>query len=346
MFGLPILDVVIGLSVVFFLFSLLVSAVREAVESVLKARAVHLERGIRELLDDPDGTGRVQQLYSHPLLFSLYQGTFQAKLKRFRGTGLPTYIPSAQFASALIDLVLRGPLEEQGTAAGDVPFTIEALRSKAAAIKSVRVRRALLNAIDQADGDLTKVRLNLESWFNGTMDRVSGWYKRSTQYWLFGIGFVAAVALNINAFTIAEYLGQNPAVRERLVAHAQQIAEAGTPAPAAEDEASVEQKLAAARAQLDRFQTEMASVSIPIGWDRQPAAPACRPASLAGGLLTQDCSARYLWRFRELAGLLLTAVAATLGALFWFDLINKVSVIRSTVKPREKSQDEGSEDRR
>ena len=35
-----------------------------------------------------------------------------------------------------------------------------------------------------------------------------------------------------------------------------------------------------------------------------------------------------------------------IGAPFWFDLLNKVMVIRSTVKPREKSQEEGSEDRR
>ena len=35
-----------------------------------------------------------------------------------------------------------------------------------------------------------------------------------------------------------------------------------------------------------------------------------------------------------------------LGAPFWFDLLNKVMVIRSTVKPHEKSPEESSEDRR
>lgn len=44
-------------------------------------------------------------------------------------------------------------------------------------------------------------------------------------------------------------------------------------------------------------------------------------------------------------GLLITALAATMGAPFWFDLLNKVMVIRSTVKPHEKSQEEASEDR-
>jgi hypothetical protein len=46
-----------------------------------------------------------------------------------------------------------------------------------------------------------------------------------------------------------------------------------------------------------------------------------------------------------LLGWLLTAGAISLGAPFWFDLLNKFMVIRSTVKPHEKSLEEGSEDR-
>jgi len=49
---------------------------------------------------------------------------------------------------------------------------------------------------------------------------------------------------------------------------------------------------------------------------------------------------------KHLLGWLLTAGAISLGAPFWFDLLNKFMVIRSTVKPFEKSQPEGSEDRR
>src|SRR5205807_1668393 len=44
-------------------------------------------------------------------------------------------------------------------------------------------------------------------------------------------------------------------------------------------------------------------------------------------------------------GWLLTAIAASLGAPFWFDILNKVMVIRSTVKPHEKSPEEASDDR-
>jgi hypothetical protein len=34
----------------------------------------------------------------------------------------------------------------------------------------------------------------------------------------------------------------------------------------------------------------------------------------------------------------------TLGAPFWFDLLNQIMVIRSTVKPEEKSDTEASKD--
>lgn len=47
-----------------------------------------------------------------------------------------------------------------------------------------------------------------------------------------------------------------------------------------------------------------------------------------------------------MSGWVVTALATALGAPFWFDVLNKFMVIRSTVKPREKSREEGSEDRR
>ena len=46
----------------------------------------------------------------------------------------------------------------------------------------------------------------------------------------------------------------------------------------------------------------------------------------------------------HLFGWLLTALAISLGAPFWFDILNKIIVIRSTVKPKEKSQEDKSKD--
>ena len=121
MFGSEILDVALGLILVYLLLSLFATAVREAVESKVKARAVFLEMGIRELLDDPAGNGLAKDFYKHPIIFSLYRGAYRENTERTpdgekaktgeRTTGgnLPAYIPSKSFSAALVDLVVRGP---------------------------------------------------------------------------------------------------------------------------------------------------------------------------------------------------------------------------------------------
>ena len=47
----------------------------------------------------------------------------------------------------------------------------------------------------------------------------------------------------------------------------------------------------------------------------------------------------------KLVGILVTGFAISQGAPFWFDLLNKFMVIRSTVKPAEKSGEQPSKDR-
>jgi hypothetical protein len=76
MFGSHVLEAAIGLSFVFFILSLMATSGREIVEAWLQSRAVHLERGIRELLKDKDGTQLATQIYNHPLVSSLFTGDY------------------------------------------------------------------------------------------------------------------------------------------------------------------------------------------------------------------------------------------------------------------------------
>ena len=85
MFGSEILDVAIGLALVFMMLSLIASGVREAVEGIVRSRAVHLERGIRMLLDDAEGKHLARALYRHPLIYSLFPGPSTYVARRFRG---------------------------------------------------------------------------------------------------------------------------------------------------------------------------------------------------------------------------------------------------------------------
>lgn len=328
MLGSEILDVAIGVMFVFVLVGLICSAVREGLEGWLKTRATHLESGIRHLVHDQDAQGLARHLFEHPLIFGLFAGNYQPQTAKTRwptaltrGRNLPSYVPSRNFALALMDIAARGPSTDD--VSGDpatVTLSLDAVRANVRNLGNPAVQRVLLMAIDTAQGDFEKAVANVEAWYDSAMDRVSGWYKRSTQWILFAIGLFVAVALNVDTVAIADYLYHEKAAREALVAEAQS---------AGGDSTYLERK-------YQRVRADLSALQLPIGW---------ASASLMRRNPDRTLQATPSEWLEAMAGWLVTAFAATLGAPFWFDLLNKIMVIRSTVKPHEKSPEEGSEDR-
>src|SRR5213595_451535 len=113
MFNSQILDVIIGIVFIFVLVSTICTAIREGIEAWLKTRAAYLEHGIRELLHDKEGQALASDFYRHPLIYSLFSGDYSPGASSTRpsmlakGADLPSYIPSKNFALALMDLAAR-----------------------------------------------------------------------------------------------------------------------------------------------------------------------------------------------------------------------------------------------
>ena len=76
MFGSQMIEVFIGLAFLYFMLSIVATSAREIIEGMLQTRAVHLERGIRELVRDPDGNQWVKALYAHPQISALFRGEY------------------------------------------------------------------------------------------------------------------------------------------------------------------------------------------------------------------------------------------------------------------------------
>ena len=326
MFGSNILEVAIGIIFVYILVSTICTAVREGIESRFKTRAAYLEQGIRQLLHDLDGNGLAAALYQHPLINGLFNGTYtpgkqtSAPDLLSKGGDLPSYIPAKNFAMALMDIAANGTTTNAGNATAGAPVVdLTTIRSSIAAMNNLPVQRVLLNAIDSAQGDLNKAQKNVEDWFNSGMDRVSGWYKRSTQWIIFWIALAITVLLNVNTISIVKYLSQNDTARKLVVERASVISKDST----------------FKNKDYNSAKTELSDLKLPIGWDNGFLSVEINPKAPSG-----------VWNtfLGPLLGLLLTAFAATLGAPFWFDLLNKVMIIRSTVKPHEKSGEEASRD--
>ncbi|MBW8760565.1 MAG: hypothetical protein JF586_23530 [Burkholderiales bacterium] len=354
------LEVAIGMVFLFLLMSLICTAIKEWIEALLKWRAMDLERAMRTLLADDDGS-TTQALYTHPIIYSLFQGSYDAAQLRsswlVMGTGadkhmrlgarrnLPSYIPTAHFATAFIDYVARGPATP-GAATSNAapgPLTIDLLRRQAAQLPE-HLSRTVIAGIDYANGDIARVRKAVEQWFDGAMDRASGWYKRRTQALLFMVGLLTAVLLNVDALHILHRLTHDKTYRDVVVSRA-----AAAKAPASASAGDELASIALARGELD-------AVAMPIGWespttqgDQTQLWPTqfCSTSTDGQGTLSEACTFGRNPVYavvRMVFGWLVTALAVMLGAPFWFDVLNRIMVIRSTVKPHEKSPEEPSQD--
>lgn len=377
MFGSSLLDVAIGTIFIFLLLSLICSALNEIIESWLKMRASYLECGIRELLGDPSGEGLTLKLYNHPLVRSLFPGSYDPTQIRKSGSyasrsDLPSYIPARNFALALMDVVLPAQTEtgdEEATASGTFGAIRSSSKRESKAVNSVssppddsvnplapfrkaigqleeeQTRTALLALVDAAGDDVVKARENIEDWYNSTMDRVAGWYKRRAHAIILVLGVGVAIAVNADSIYIVRSLANDATLRSSLVAAAQEYAK--EPPATATTEEEDEQEVATTPE--DRFSKNRALIEglgLPIGWTRDTS----DLARYSPGLPWRHSPPR-LWLttwahlfYWHWLGWLLTATAISQGAPFWFDLLNRFIVIRSTVKPHEKSPEEGSKE--
>jgi len=382
------------------LVSLICSGAAEFLEALLRFRARDLEHGIRELLQNPD---TVKAIYDHPLVNSLYDGTYGVpgptkytwvEKMAMRKRRLPSYIPARNFALALLETI-GGKNAVTGTVAAPpaVPPAAALLAARpsislpgaAPANVSADAFKAVSTLVAAAQNDAAKARENVEEWFNSGMDRVSGWYKRRTQYILLVTGLLAAVAFNLDSIGVAKALAANKSLRDGVVQEAMKAAKEtppgnaaaplgktdGRPKPAAEaadtgttaaataattatatttattetttaatettattatptPPSTTTDAMALAKQSAAKLQKQIAvlnSSGLPLGW-HNPFLP--RPEGW--GIVT------------KILGLLITACAVSLGAPFWFDMLNKIIVVRSTVKPSEKSGTEGSKE--
>jgi hypothetical protein len=319
MFGSTTVDIAIGIVFVFLMLSLIASTINEIILSLLNMRGKELLRGLETLLDDVDATGLVSGVYNHGQIFGLFKGEFDPK----KTGNLPSYIPPQNFVLALLDVVPAAAqiAGQPGTVQQDVAAMLASLSMAAQKLandpKTEKVGRPLVSMLHAAGNDDAKLRKSLEDWYNSAMDRVSGWYKYRTQKILFGIGLALAISLNADTVRIVKQLSLDPTLRQSIVAAAQSAKQADSSQP-------IQDQIQQAQKQVSQIET----LGIPLGW-AQVSLP--------------ESSWKLDWEV--FLGWLLTAVAVSLGAPFWFDMLNKIMVVRSTIKPGEKSQQEASKDK-
>lgn len=282
MFGSQVLEVAVGLTVVFVVLSAACSGIKEFIAGIAGMRSKTLEEGVRHLLQDPAVADKV---FAHPLIAS----TAAPGSK-------PSYISSHNFALALFDVL--------GTVDKAAPNAAADLRANIAKVPNDKLRQTLLTLVTSTQGNIDQAQAKVEHWFDDAMDRVSGWYKRRAQTIILMVGVFLCCALNGDTLMIVRELWNDQVLREVVTAQARYKVQ--NPPPSGND--------------LSAMQQEVRDASVPpIGWHSNDP-----ERGLPEGWV--------MW-LKKVLGILISVLAISMGAPFWFDMLNKLVNLRFSGSP-------------
>ncbi len=334
MFQNAAIDVATALILMYLTLSLLCTVINEFIATKLKLRANSLASALEQLLDyqplrdafyghgliatnksaaavGPQSTlggiaraaRDVRRMISHPPAASPAAGAkpaAEAPAPAPQKDQHPSYLSSRSVALALI-----GSLDPKKP----VP-QIADIRKAVEDLPKSRIRDTLLSSLTEAGNDLDKLRTSIATWFDDSMERLSGAYKRQLKWISVLIGLIVAIAFNADSFNVAKTLWGDQDRRASIVAVATKAAEGSTAS-------GVSQAIDSAKLQAEIKKAEDTLRSIPIGW---------------------NCGANGVWEcansklgdvtLLQALGWILTAAALSLGAPFWFDLLQKFVNIR------------------
>lgn len=295
MFQSPIFDVAIGMIFLFLLLSLLATAVQEVISGRYNLRGRLLVTAIRNMLGDQAG-----KVFTNPLITSIVSTDKRA----------PSYIPKEVFSSALINTL---------TGFTGLPSSLNTFSEKVKAIPDEQLKGVIENLKPSSEDDLRK---KIESWYEASMDRLSGLYKRKITRRLFWMGMIIAAVLNADAIAVFKHLSTDEKARAAIVEQAIQFTK---------DHPDETALIDSARSLLEKEinqQNEGLKQTLGIGWYWSSVKKEWEQN--AGWFMVS-------WVLSKVLGWIISAYAITIGAPFWFDLLKKIIQVRNAgVKPEEK----------
>lgn len=189
-----VIDVGLGLVLMYLMLSLACTMINEFVASLMQLRASLLSSSLVQLIDD-------KQVYA------TFQNHGLIETQRNAAGGKPSYLSSYAVATALIDSL------DPNKPVALVSDVTEAAQK----LPESNIRDTILLAATTAGNDLEKVRLEVAAWYDNAMDRVNGVYRRNLRWLSLGAGLALAVILNADTVSVAQALWRDGALRSEIV---------------------------------------------------------------------------------------------------------------------------------
>jgi len=319
-----ILDVVIGLVFIYCLYSIFVTIINEIIASALSLRGKMLRYAIKRMLIDEN-----ENIFKRTLnlIFKkksnkkghlekkLFKDFFDHPLIKYMSSGIfyktPSYISQENFSKTLIDILKKYDYPDSVSDLQKINKKLEELGKKEDGSEWESDTVKLINSfLNDAKDDLDKFKESLEKWFNDTMDRASGWYKRQTQLIILITGFLLAIGFNINTFEIVSRLSKDKIARDQIVQISENYLKDRLVSESDSNTVKRLDSLVISANNLYKTDIEPVNNIIGLGWNSW--------SKFKDGI------------WNSILGCFVTALAISLGAPFWFDIISKLVKLRGT----------------
>ena len=265
--------------------------------------------------------GMTGEIFSRDLIFQAGKPgrpsvtTSTGKSPRSALRSLPSYISAQSVSEAVINILVPDKAGET---------TMTTIQDNIKNLPEGMPFKASLQALaTNAGDDITTFRTSVENWYDDHMDRVSGWYKRHVAKFTIAAGAILVILLNLNAISIGRAMYSN-----NVIGTAVSTVAANNPPCMKDDQATC----------LTSLQNELLAVAqsgLPIGWATVAGCTAphtsCNWLQERGILSPSGSGGASAWQvILIIIGFLVTIVALTPGAQFWFGLLGKLGALRST----------------
>jgi hypothetical protein len=347
MFQNAAIDIAVGLTLMYLMLSLPCTVINEFIATRQNLRSKSLAAGLEELLDDPVVRNG---FYDHGLIagttnlvargdqVSLLSAAPSASSAPRQPDAPPAAVKHPSYLSAdTFVLALLGSLTGTRLAQGEQAPKFADVQTAIQNLPPSRVKGALLASLMTAGEDFEAFRMSVATWFDDSMDRLSGAYKRHMKLISIIVGCAVAVLINADTFDVGSALWKDGGLRSQMV-QAADVAASGVVRPS-NDQTKTRDPTDIASAFKRANETLR---PLPIGWPPCTATTANGPSESVS-TRHSDCPTETLgwteFAIFKVVGWLATGLALSFGAPFWFDMLSKVINIRgSGVKPDRQDQ--------
>lgn len=286
---LAILSIVIGLVFVLLLFSMLTSALVEVYHAFRATRGNHLKATLEMML----GPEKAHQFLEHAYFKQLSAATKPTSAQK-----LPVWIDKNTFSTILADIL--------------TPRDNMTIQDRINTIENEQLRKVMNFLWRQSGEDVHLFQAKVERWFDEVMARAKEWFADATKWRLFFFGTALAAALNADTIQIYQSLSANANLRDDIVNAAEMFANSPDTVLVRSGRLATPDTV-----RIDTTGAKKNFLKIKSMYDETIASP------LGLGWGTDMPSTIWDW-VTKVIGWLLTGVAVTMGAPFWFEMLKKL----------------------